>query len=61
VVVLLSGLGDLDVFAKTASGGTFTHVSGWPLVGSGTWTALRNFACCSGHFPGLLITDRRPN
>jgi len=31
-VVVLSGLGDLDVFAKTASGGTFTHVSGWPLV-----------------------------
>jgi len=32
--VVLSGLGDLDVSAKTASGGTFTHVSGPTLVDS---------------------------
>ena len=41
-VVVMSGSGSMDVSAKTASGGgTFTHMSGSTLVGSGTWTASR--------------------
>jgi len=41
-VVLMSGVGSMDVSAKTASGGgTFTHMSGATPIASGTWTASR--------------------
>jgi hypothetical protein len=41
-VVLMSGVGSMDVSAKTASGGgRFTHMSGSTPIASGTWEATR--------------------
>jgi hypothetical protein len=41
-VVLMSGVGSMNVSAKAASGGgTFTHMSGSTLLASGTWEASR--------------------
>jgi hypothetical protein len=58
-VVVMSGSGNLDVSAKTASGGgTFTHLSGQTVVASGTWTASRllsfQFYGC-GHIDGIVL------
>jgi hypothetical protein len=58
-VVLMFGVGIMDVSAKTASGdGTFTHMSGSTPVASGTWTASRllsfQFYGC-GHLGAIVL------
>lgn len=55
IVVIAAG-GTMDVGAKTATGGgTFTHMSGSTIVGTGTLTATRllsfQFYGCGGSFP----------